>query len=212
MTPTPPPVEQESSASPGAEDVRVLVAEDESLIRMDLVEILRDAGYRVVASVGDGESALDEARKQHPDVALLDISMPGMDGLAVASILSAERVCAVVLVTAYSQREIVSRAAASGALAYVVKPFSPADLVPAIELARSRFEELEALHGDVGELRSKLEDRRVLERAKGSLMAAYGLSESEAWRLLQKQAMDQRTSMAAVARRVLTRSEPVTED
>lgn len=185
--------------------VRVLVAEDESLIRMDLVETLRELGYDVVAEAGDGETALRLATTVPIDVALLDISMPLLDGLSVAAELTSSRTCAVVVVTAFSQKEVVARAVAAGAMAYVVKPFTPADLAPAIELARTRFAELRALQDNVGELTEQLAARKLIERAKAALVAAYGMTEAEAFRFLQKRAMDERVPMAAVAERVLSR-------
>lgn len=185
--------------------VRVLVAEDEALIRLDLVECLRDLGYEVVAEAGDGETALRLATSVPVDVALLDISMPLLDGLSVAQELSTQGTCAVVVVTAFSQRDVVARAVAAGAMAYVVKPFTPADLAPAIELARTRFAELRALQDNVGELTDRLAARKVIERAKSALVQAYGMSESDAFRFLQKKAMDDRVPMATVAQRVLER-------
>lgn len=185
--------------------VRVLVAEDEALIRLDLVECLRELGYEVVAEAGDGEAALRLATSVPVDVALLDISMPLLDGLSVAQELTKLGTCAVVVVTAFSQRDVVSRAVAAGAMAYVVKPFTPADLAPAIELARTRFAELRALQDNVGELTDRLAARKVIERAKAALVRAYGMSESDAFRFLQKKAMDDRVPMATVAQRVLER-------
>lgn len=185
--------------------VRVLVAEDEALIRLDLVESLRDLGYEVVAEAADGETALRLARSVPLDVALLDISMPLLDGLSVASELTAAGTCAVVVVTAFSQREVVARAVEAGAMAYVVKPFTPADLAPAIELARTRFAELRALQDNVGELTDRLAARKVIEQAKAALVAAYGMSEADAFRFLQKKAMDDRVSMAEVAEQVLAK-------
>jgi AmiR/NasT family two-component response regulator len=185
--------------------VRVLVAEDEALIRLDLTETLRELGYEVVAEAADGETALRLAQAVPVDVALLDISMPLLDGLTVAAELSGAGTCAVVVVTAFSQREVVSRAVESGAMAYVVKPFTPADLAPAIELARTRFAELRALQDNVGELTDRLQSRKTIERAKSALVAAYGMSEGDAFRFLQKRAMDERIPMAAVAEQVLAK-------
>lgn len=187
------------------ERVRVLVAEDEALIRLDLVESLRELGYDVVAEAGDGETALRLAESTDVDVALLDVSMPLLDGLSVAAELSAAGTCAVVVVTAFSQREVVARAVEAGAMAYVVKPFTPADLAPAIELARTRFAEIRALQDNVGELTDRLAARKAIEQAKAALVKAYGMSEADAFRFLQKQAMDERVPMATVAERVLAR-------
>lgn len=183
--------------------VRVLVAEDEALIRLDLIETLRELGYDVVAEAADGETALRLAQSIPVDVALIDISMPLLDGLSVAAELSAAGTCPVVVVTAFSQRAVVARAVDAGAMAYVVKPFTPADLAPAIELARTRFAELRALQDNVGELTDRLHARTVIERAKTALMTAYGMSEADAFRFLRKKAMDDRVPMAAVAERVL---------
>lgn len=183
--------------------VRILVAEDEALIRLDLVETLRDLGYDVVAEAGDGETALELAQSMPIDVALLDVSMPGLDGLTVAAELTGESRCAVVMVTAFSQRDVVARAVAAGAMAYVVKPFTPADLAPAIELARTRFGEMRALQDNVGELSDQLAARKLIERAKSALVTAYGLNEADAFRFLQRRAMDQRLPMAAVAEQIL---------
>ena len=185
--------------------MKVLVAEDEALIRLDLTETLRDLGYEVVAEAADGESALQLARSVPVDVALVDISMPLLDGLSVAAEISQAGTCAVVVVTAFSQREVVARAVEAGAMAYVVKPFTPADLAPAIELARTRFAELRALQDNVGELTDRLESRKTIERAKAALVAAYGMSEADAFRFLQKKAMDDRVPMAAVAEQVLAK-------
>jgi AmiR/NasT family two-component response regulator len=185
--------------------VRVLVAEDEALIRLDLTEMLRELGYEVVAEAADGESALRLAESVPVDVALVDISMPQLDGLSVAAELSHAGTCAVVVVTAFSQREVVARAVDAGAMAYVVKPFTPADLAPAIELARTRFAELRALQDNVGELTDRLESRKTIERAKAALVAAYGMSEADAFRFLQKKAMDDRVPMATVAQQVLAK-------
>lgn len=185
--------------------VRVLVAEDEALIRLDLVEGLRELGFDVVAEAADGEAALRLAQSIPVDVALLDVSMPLLDGLSVAAELTAHRTCAVVVVTAFSQREVVSRAVEAGAMAYVVKPFTPADLAPAIELARTRFAELRQLQDNVGELSDRLAARKIIEQAKAALVKAYGMTEADAFRFLQKKAMDDRVPMATVAAQVLER-------
>ncbi len=187
----------------GQAPVRVLVAEDEALIRLDLVEILNDLGYDVVAEAGDGETALRLASTIPVDIALLDISMPLLDGLSVAQELTAAGTCAVVVVTAFSQREVVARAVEAGAMGYVVKPFTPADLGPAIELARTRFAELRALQDNVGELTDRLAARKAIERAKSALMTAYGMSEVDAFRFLRKKAMDDRVPMSTVAEQIL---------
>jgi two-component system, response regulator PdtaR len=183
---------------------RVLVAEDEAIIRMDLVETLHELGYDVVGAVGDGQRAVDVAKTLKPDLALLDVSMPVLDGLAAAEQISAARLCAVVMVTAFSQREVVERAAAAGAMGYVVKPYSAADLVPAIELAISRFSEVTALEQEVSDLTARLRARTIIERAKGILMSRQGLSEPEAFATIQRTAMDSRTSMSSVAEAILS--------
>jgi response regulator NasT len=179
------------------------VAEDEAIIRMDLVETLHELGYDVVGAVGDGQRAVDVAKTLKPDLALLDVSMPVLDGLAAAEQISAARLCAVVIVTAFSQREVVERAAAAGAMGYVVKPYSAADLVPAIELAISRFSEVTALEQEVSDLAERLRARALIERAKGVLMSAEGLTEPEAFASIRRSAMDGRTSMRAVAESIL---------
>jgi response regulator NasT len=192
-------------AGPDGRPVRVLVAEDEALIRLDLVESLRELGYEVVAEAGDGEQALRLATTIDLDVALLDVSMPLLDGLSVAAELAAHRRCAVVVVTAFSQRDVVARAVEAGAMGYVVKPFTPADLAPAIELARTRFAELVALQHDIGTLSGQLAARKTIEQAKAVLVKAYGMTEADAFRFLQKKAMADRVPMASVAEQVLRR-------
>ncbi len=187
--------------------IRVFGAEDEALIRMDLVESLRDLGYEVVGDAGDGETALRRIPLLDVDVALLDISMPVIDGLSVARELTRDRVCAVVVVTAYGQREVVADAVDAGALAYVIKPFAPTDLVPAIEVARRRFAEVVELHDEVADLNRRLSDRKVIDRAKAVLMRQFALTEEDAFRLLQRRAMDSRSSMAEVGRAVLAQQE-----
>jgi len=181
----------------------VLVAEDEAIIRLDLVETLRELGYNVVGAVGDGVKALELTKALSPDLVLLDVSMPIMDGLTAAEQISQGRLAAVVMVTAFSQREVVERAAAAGAMGYVVKPYSAADLVPAIELALSRFSEVVALEQEVSDLAERLRARALIERAKGVLMSQQGLSEPEAFATIQRTAMDSRTSMSSIAEAIL---------
>jgi response regulator NasT len=177
----------------------VLVAEDEALIRLDLVEMLREEGYEVVGEAGDGEQAVQLAEELHPDLVILDIKMPRQDGIEAASQIAAKRIAPVVMLTAFSQRDLVERARDAGAMAYLVKPFSKRDLVPAVELAISRFTELAALENEVAGLTERLETRKVVERAKGLLMAKQGMSEPDAFRWIQRTAMDRRTTMKAVA-------------
>ncbi|RFU22634.1 ANTAR domain-containing response regulator [Geodermatophilus marinus] len=192
-----------------SESIRVLIAEDEALIRLDLKEMLEEEGYSVVAEVGDGQQAVDRAAELRPDLVILDIQMPVLDGLAAAEQIAASRVAPVIVLTAFSQRELVERARDAGAMAYLVKPFSKNDLVPAIEVARARFAELTALDGEVRTLEERLEARKVVERAKGKLMAEQGLTEAEAFRWIQRTAMNERTSMKALAQRIL---EPATAE
>lgn len=183
--------------------VRVVVAEDEALIRLDLVEMLAEAGYEVVGQAATGEAAVELVGRVRPDVALLDIRMPVMDGLAAAQAILAEHRCAVVMLTAFSDRDLVARARDAGVAGYLVKPVAPGDLVPAIELALARFSELTALQQDVAALEGKLATRKTLDRAKALLAARLGLDDEQAYRWLQRTAMDRRTSMAAIAEELL---------
>lgn len=183
---------------------RVLIAEDEALIRLDLKEMLEEEGYVVVGEVGDGQAAVDSARELRPDLVVLDVQMPVLDGLSAAEQIAAARIAPVIVLTAFSQRELVERARDAGAMAYLVKPFSKADLVPAIEVAVGRFQEMAALDAEVGDLKERLEARKVVEQAKGKLMADRGITEAEAFRWIQRTAMNERTSMKALAQLVLT--------
>ncbi|MEP6696320.1 MAG: response regulator [Pseudonocardiales bacterium] len=178
---------------------RVLIAEDEALIRLDLKEMLEEEGYEVVGEAGDGETAVRLARELRPDLVMLDVKMPVLDGIAAARQIAGDRIAAVVILTAFSQRELVERASAAGAMAYLVKPFSAPDLVPAIEMALSRFSEILALEAEVAGLTERLEARKVVERAKGVLMTEARMSEPEAFRYIQRTAMDRRTSMREIA-------------
>lgn len=187
---------------------RVLIAEDEALIRLDLKEMLEEEGYEVVAEVGDGQQAVDRATELGPDLVILDIQMPVLDGLSAAEQIAAARIAPVIVLTAFSQRELVERARDAGAMAYLVKPFSKNDLVPAIEVARGRFAEMAALDGEVRTLQERLAARQAVEKAKGRLMAERGLSEPDAFRWLQRTAMDERTSMKALAERILAGDAP----
>lgn len=178
---------------------RVLVAEDEALIRLDLVEMLREEGYDVVGEASDGERAIQLAEELRPNLVILDVKMPKQSGIEAASAIAAQRIAPVVILTAFSQRELVEQARDAGAMAYLVKPFSKRDLVPAIELAISRFTELQALENEVAGLTERLETRKSIERAKGLLMTKQGMSEPDAFRWIQRTAMDRRTTMKAVA-------------
>jgi AmiR/NasT family two-component response regulator len=198
---TRPAAEASSEAQPV--ERRVLVAEDEALIRLDLVEMLREEGYQVVGEAGDGQEAVRLADEVRPDLVILDVKMPKMDGIEAASQIAGERIAPVVILTAFSQRDLVERARDAGAMAYLVKPFAKRDLVPAIELAVSRFTEVQALEAEVADLNERLEARKTIERAKGLLMTKHNLSEPESFRWLQRTAMDRRTTMKAVAQAVL---------
>ncbi len=180
----------------------VLVAEDETIIRMDLREMLEEEGYAVVEAA-DGEQAVRLAREVRPELAILDIKMPVKDGLAAAQEISEERIAPVLILTAYSQRELVERAAESGAMGYLIKPFQKHDLLPAIEIAKGRYQQLAALADEVGDLTERLESRKAIDRAKGSLMDRYKMSEADAFRFIQKAAMEQRVSMREVADKIL---------
>ena len=183
--------------------LRVVIAEDEALIRLDLKEMLEEEGYEVAGEAGDGEKAMELASALQPDLVILDVKMPVLDGISAAEQIAAEQIAPVVILTAFSQRELVERARDAGAMAYLVKPFTKADLVPAIEIAVSRFQEISALGAEVGTLRERLEVRKILDRAKGRLQAQRGLSEPEAFRWIQKTSMNRRVSMRAVAEAVL---------
>ncbi|GAB3080146.1 ANTAR domain-containing response regulator [Nocardioides zeae] len=183
---------------------RVVIAEDEALIRMDLAEMLADEGYEVVGEAGDGQRAIELAEELRPDLVVLDVKMPVLDGIAAAERIAAQRIAPVVILTAFSQRELVERARDAGAMAYLVKPFSASDLVPAIEMAVSRFAELSQLEAEVGDLTERLETRKLVDRAKGVLQKDLGLTEPDAFRWIQKTAMDLRLSMKQVAEGVIT--------
>jgi two-component system, response regulator PdtaR len=186
-----------------SETTRVLIAEDEALIRLDLKEMLEEEGYTVVAEVGDGQQAVEQAQQLRPDLVILDIQMPVLDGLSAAEQIAGARTAPVIVLTAFSQRELVERARDAGAMAYLVKPFSKNDLVPAIEVARARFTEMTALDSEVRTLEERLEARKVVEKAKGKLMAERGITEAEAFRWIQRTAMNERTSMKALAEKLL---------
>ena len=189
--------------SVGSPKLRVVVAEDESLIRIDIVEILRDNGFDVVGEAGDGEKAVALAEELRPDLVVMDVKMPLMDGISAAEIIGKKNIAPVVLLTAFSQRELVERAAEAGALAYVVKPFTPNDLIPAIDIALSRYQQITALEDEISDLAERLETRKVLDRAKGILNNTMGLTEPEAFRWIQKASMDRRLTMREVAQTVI---------
>ena len=196
--------------SPNTEQVapRVIVAEDEAIIRMDLIEMLREAGYNVIGEAANGREAISLARHLKPDLAILDVKMPEIDGISAAELIVSEKLAAVLMLTAFSQRELVERARDAGAMAYLVKPFSISDLTPAIEMALGRYAQIQALEAEVGELGERLEARKLVDRAKGVLMANLGISEPEAFKWIQKAAMDQRSSMSAVSEGVLAHYRP----
>ena len=187
---------------------RVIVAEDEAIIRMDLIEMLREAGYNVIGEAANGREAISLARHLKPDLAILDVKMPEIDGISAAELIVSEKLAAVLMLTAFSQRELVERARDAGAMAYLVKPFSISDLTPAIEMALGRYAQIQALEAEVGELGERLEARKLVDRAKGVLMANLGISEPEAFKWIQKAAMDQRSSMSAVSEGVLAHYRP----
>ena len=200
MTPNPePPVDRPA----GSTARRVVIAEDEALIRMDLAEMLGEEGYDVVGQAADGEHAVALAEQHRPDLVILDVKMPRLDGIAAAERIAAQRLAPVVILTAFSQRELVERARDAGAMAYLVKPFTKADLVPAVEMAVSRFAEVQQLEAEVADLSDRLETRKSVDRAKGVLQERLGISEPEAFRWIQKTAMDLRLSMRQVADGVL---------
>jgi AmiR/NasT family two-component response regulator len=187
---------------------RVLIAEDEALIRLDLKEMLEEEGYDVVGEVGDGRQAVDRAAELRPDLVILDIQMPVLDGLSAAEQIAADRIAPVIVLTAFSQRDLVERARDAGAMAYLVKPFNKNDLVPAIEVARARFAEMSALDSEVRSLGDRLEARKSIEKAKGKLMTDQGMTEAEAFRHIQRTAMNERTSMKALADKILAEETP----
>jgi AmiR/NasT family two-component response regulator len=185
------------------------VAEDEALIRLDIVEMLRDAGYEVVGEAGDGEEAVRLAEEHRPDLVVMDVKMPVLDGISAAERIARARIAPVVLLTAFSQRELVERARDAGAMAYVVKPFSAADLLPALEIAFSRHKEIAALESEVADLGERFETRKLVDRAKGLLQTKFGMTEPDAFRWIQKTSMDKRLTMREVAAAIVaSTSEP----
>jgi AmiR/NasT family two-component response regulator len=190
---------------------RVVIAEDEALIRLDLAEMLAEEGYVVVGEAGDGEKAVEMVEEMRPDLVVLDVKMPKLDGISAAARIAEQRIAPVVILTAFSQRDLVERARDAGAMAYLVKPFDKSDLVPAIEMARSRFAELQQLEAEVQDLTERLETRKTVDRAKGVLQERLGISEPDAFRWIQKTAMDLRLSMRQVAEGVVTHGLDVTK-
>jgi len=190
----------------------VLVAEDESLIRMDLVEMLGELEYEVLAQTGDGASAVELARQLRPDVCFLDVAMPVRDGIWAAEVISAERLSAVVMVTAFGQADVIARAASAGAMGYLVKPFAKADLMPAVEMAKARWSQMLALEEQVADLSERMAARSLVERAKAFLQQALVIDEASAFAMLRRQAMDQRVTLAEIAAQVLAGAQPQTHD
>ncbi|HET8981983.1 MAG TPA: response regulator [Pedococcus sp.] len=183
---------------------RILVAEDEAIIRLDLAEMLGEAGYDVVGQASNGEQAVEMARELEPDLVIMDVKMPVMDGISAAEEIGAAKICPVVMLTAFSQTELVERARDAGVMAYIVKPFTAADLGPAIDIARSRWVEMKALENEIADLGERLETRKAVDRAKGILMKKLKITEAEAFRWIQKTAMDRRLGMKEVADAVIT--------
>ncbi|MFW0155151.1 ANTAR domain-containing response regulator [Rothia sp. P6271] len=181
----------------------VIVAEDEALIRMDIVEILRGQGYDVIAEADNGKTAVELAERYRPDVVLMDVKMPIMDGITAAEEITQRQIAPVVLLTAFSQKELVDRATEAGAMAYVVKPFSPNELIPSIEVAMSRYEQIKALQAEVESIKEQFETRKAVDRAKSLLMTKMGVTEPEAFRWIQKTSMDRRISMREVAETIV---------
>ena len=190
--------------SPSDNPRRVVIAEDEALIRLDLKEMLEEEGYDVVGEAGDGESAVALVEQLLPDLAVFDVKMPVLDGITAAERVARARLAPVVILTAFSQRELVTRASVAGAMAYLVKPFAKQDLLPAIEMAMARYAEILALEAEVGDLQGRLEARKVVDRAKAVLQNEHGMTEAEAFRFVQKTSMNRRLTMRAVAEQVLT--------
>jgi len=190
----------------------VVIAEDEALIRLDLREMLEEEGYVVAGEAADGEAAVKLAEDLRPDLVIMDVKMPGLDGISAAESITGKQIAPVIILTAFSQRDLVQRASEAGAMAYLIKPFTKADLVPAIEVAASRFAEIAALNKEAANLRDRLEVRKLLDRAKGVLQDSRGLTESQAFRWIQKTSMDRRQTMRAVAEEVLAEAANSTAD
>ncbi len=194
----------DTPATPAATTRRVVVAEDEAIIRLDIVEMLTEAGYDVVGQAGDGEQAVALAEEHKPDLVVMDIKMPVLDGISAAERIAKARIAPVVLLTAFSQAELVERARDAGAMAYVVKPFTSADLLPAVEIAVSRYQQIMALEDEVADLADRFETRKLVDRAKSKLQTQFGMSEPEAFRWIQKTSMDKRLTMREVATTVIS--------
>ncbi|KOU08908.1 transcriptional regulator [Streptomyces sp. NRRL F-5755] len=201
------PVADDDQSHVPPQTTRVVIAEDEALIRLDLKEMLEEEGYTVVGEAGDGEKAVELAREHRPDLVILDVKMPILDGISAAERIAGESIAPVLMLTAFSQRELVERARDAGAMAYLVKPFSKSDVVPAIEMAVSRFTELKTLEKEVADLTQRLETRKLVDRAKSVLQTQYGLTEPAAFRWIQKTSMDRRLSMQQVAEAVIEDAE-----
>lgn len=183
--------------------IRVVIAEDEAIIRLDLKETLEEEGYIVVGETGRGDKAVDLVRELRPDLAILDVKMPGMDGLEAARLITKDRICGVLILTAFSQKEVIEEARDAGALAFLVKPFQKSDLIPALEVALGRFRELQILNGEIEELGEQLEARKSIDRAKGILIDQHKMTEADAYGFIQRGAMNHRTTMRSVAEMVI---------
>jgi len=184
--------------------LRILVAEDEAIIRLDLAEMLTEAGHDVVGQANNGEQAVELAKELRPDLVIMDVKMPVMDGISAAEAIGKERICPVIMLTAFSQKDLVERARDAGVMAYIVKPFTPKDVIPTIDIARSRWAEIEALEAEIADLGDRLETRKSVDRAKGILMTKLKISEADAFRWIQKTAMDRRMGMREVAEAVIS--------
>ena len=202
--PAPVPVDSSPDGASGGGGLRIVVAEDEALIRLDLAEMLEELGYDVVGQASDGEQAVALVNEHKPDVVIMDVKMPVLDGISAAEQIGKERIAPVIMLTAFSQKELVERARDAGVMAYIVKPFTQADLAPAVDIATSRWAELKALEGEIADLGERLETRKAVDRAKGVLMKKLKISEAEAFRWIQKTAMDRRLGMREVAEAVIS--------
>lgn len=201
------PTRSTSDSGVEKEHPRVVVAEDEALIRLDLVELVEEHGYEIVGQASDGEEAVRLANELEPDLVVMDVKMPKMDGITAADKIAEDRICAVVMLTAFSQRDLIKRAKEAGAMAYVVKPFDASDVIPAIEIAMARFAEIRGVEDEVMDLEERLESRKIVDQAKGILQTSLDLTEPEAFRWIQKTAMDLRKSMREVAQGVIDHAE-----